>query len=62
MALIHRESFNEEHFISGNVQDKQVTVRLTAFQTTEKSAPGQKKYFSICSLGNVYLVLLPSSL
>jgi len=26
MALIHRESFNEEHFISGNVQDKQVIL------------------------------------
>jgi len=26
MALIHRESFNEEHIISGNVQDKQVIL------------------------------------
>ena len=24
MALIHKESFNEDHIISGNVQDKQV--------------------------------------
>ena len=27
MALIHKESFNEEHIISGNVQDKKVRVR-----------------------------------
>lgn len=26
MALIHRESFNEEHIISGNVRDKQVLL------------------------------------
>jgi len=26
MALIHRESFNEEHIISGNVRDKQVIL------------------------------------
>ena len=31
MALIHKESFNEEHIISGNVQDKKVRVRASTY-------------------------------
>ena len=31
MALIHKESFNEEHIISGNVHDKKVSVASGLF-------------------------------
>ena len=31
MALIHKESFNEEHIISGNVHDKKVRVASGLF-------------------------------
>ena len=31
MALIHKESFNEEHIISGNVQDKKVRVTVSTY-------------------------------
>ena len=35
MALIHKESFNEEHIISGNVHDKKVTIITMEYRTTQ---------------------------
>ena len=37
MALIHKESFNEEHIISGNVQDKKVRKQFLCDDSLERN-------------------------